>query len=63
MIPPCETALAKFFHNTNSLGKFEDENSVILRGQAVVGFNTLGGQVDDPNQTAVKSCAPGGPLG
>jgi len=61
LVPPCFRALGKFFHNTNSLGKFADRNSVILRGQAVLGINTLGGQVDDPNQTAAKSCAPGGP--
>ena len=61
LIGPCERALAKFFHNTNSLGKFEDENSVILRGQAVLGANSAAGQVDDPNQTAAPSCVPGGP--
>ena len=61
LIPPCKRALAKFFHNTNSLGKFADRNSVILRGQTVVGTNTAGGQVQDPNQTAAPSCAPGGP--
>lgn len=61
LVEPCEPALAKFFHNTNSLGKFADENSVILRGQSVVGFNTAGGVADDPNQTAAPSCAPGGP--
>jgi len=61
LIEPCEPALAKFFHNTNSLGKFEDENSVILRGQAVLGSNTFGGAVNDPNQTAAPSCVPGGP--
>jgi ABC-type transporter Mla subunit MlaD len=61
LIEPCERALSKFFHNTNSLGKFEDENSVILRGQAVVGFNSAGGVANDPNQTAAPSCAPGGP--
>ena len=61
LVGPCERALAKFFHNTNSLGKFEDDNSVILRGQSVFGANSAGGQVDDPNQTAAPSCAPGGP--
>jgi virulence factor Mce-like protein len=61
LLPPCFPALAKFFHNTNSLGKFADRNSVILRGQAVLGTNSAGGQVDDPNQTAAPSCAPGGP--
>jgi phospholipid/cholesterol/gamma-HCH transport system substrate-binding protein len=63
LTPPCFPALAKFFHNTNSLGKFADRNSVILRGQAVLGLNSLGGQVDDPNQNAAPSCVPGGPSG
>lgn len=61
MIPPCKRALAKFFHNTNSLGKFADRNSVILRGQTVVGTNSAGGKVQDPNQTVATSCVPGGP--
>ena len=61
LIPPCFRALGKFFHNTNSLGKFADKNSVILRGQAVLGLNSLGGVANDPNQTAARSCAPGGP--
>ncbi|HEX6391699.1 MAG TPA: MlaD family protein [Solirubrobacteraceae bacterium] len=61
LVPPCFKALGKFFHNTNSLGKFADRNSVILRGQAVLGVNSLGGVANDPNQTAARSCAPGGP--
>lgn len=61
LMPPCFRALQKFFHNTNSLGKFADRNSVILRGQSVMGTNSAGGQANDPNQTAARSCAPGGP--
>jgi ABC-type transporter Mla subunit MlaD len=61
MVVPCERALGKFFSNTNSLGKFADSRSVILRGETVVGANSAGGVVNDPNQTAAKSCAPGGP--
>lgn len=63
LIGPCRPQLQQFFHHTISLGKFADENSVILRGQAVVGTNSAAGQVDDPNQTAPPACTPGGPGG
>jgi ABC-type transporter Mla subunit MlaD len=56
---PCETALAKFFQNTISLGKFQSNLSVVLRGETVVGTNSAGGAVND--LVAPKSCAPGGP--
>ncbi len=61
LIPPCEPALAKFFQNTISLGKFQSDLSVILRGETVVGASSGGGVVKDPTQTAAPSCAPGGP--
>ncbi|MBA2349324.1 MAG: MCE family protein [Solirubrobacterales bacterium] len=60
LIGPCERALDKFFANTISLGKFADANSVILRGQTVVGASSAGGLVNDDNQTAAPSCTPGG---
>jgi ABC-type transporter Mla subunit MlaD len=59
LVVPCEPALAKFFQNTLSLGKFSSDYSVILRGETVVGLNSGGGAVRD--QTAAPSCAPGGP--
>lgn len=59
LIVPCEAALAKFFQNTISLGKFSTPDSVILRGETVMGLNSNGGTVND--QTAAPSCAPGGP--
>jgi ABC-type transporter Mla subunit MlaD len=61
LVPPCEPALAKFFQNTISLGKFQSNLSVILRGETVVGASSGGGVVKDPTQTAAQSCAPGGP--
>ncbi len=61
LVQPCERPIAKFFQNTISLGKFSDDNTVILRGQTVVGTASAGGGVNDPNQTATPSCAPGGP--
>lgn len=61
LVPPCEPALAKFFQNTISLGKFQSDLSVILRGETVVGASSAGGLVQDADQTAAKSCAPGGP--
>ncbi len=61
LVGPCERAIDKFFANTISLGKFADANSVILRGQTVVGVSSAGGLVNDDNQTAAKSCTPGGP--
>lgn len=60
LIGPCERPLNKFFANTLSLGKFADANSVILRGQTVVGVSSGGGLVNDDNQTAAPSCTPGG---
>jgi hypothetical protein len=59
LVVPCEPALAKFFQNTISLGKFQSNLSVILRGETVSGLNSNGGTVND--QTAAPSCAPGGP--
>ena len=59
LVVPCEPALAKFFQNTISLGKFQSDLSVILRGETVAGLNSGGGVVND--QTAAPSCAPGGP--
>lgn len=58
-VVPCEPALADFFQNTDSLGKFQSDYSVILRGETVVGTNSGGGVVND--LTAAPSCAPGGP--
>jgi ABC-type transporter Mla subunit MlaD len=58
LIEPCEAALAEFFQNTISLGKFSDDLSVILRGETVAGLNSTGAIND---QTAAQSCAPGGP--
>ena len=59
LVVPCEPALAKFFQNTLSLGKFSSGYSVILRGEAVAGLNSGGGVIAD--ETAAPSCAPGGP--
>jgi ABC-type transporter Mla subunit MlaD len=59
LVVPCEPALAKFFQNTISLGKFQSNLSVILRGETVAGLSSGGGTVND--QTAAPSCAPGGP--
>ena len=59
LVVPCEPALAKFFQNTLSLGKFSSNYSVILRGETVTGLNSGGGVVND--LTAAPSCAPGGP--
>jgi ABC-type transporter Mla subunit MlaD len=59
LVVPCEPALAKFFQNTISLGKFQSDLSVILRGETVAGLNSNGGLIND--QTAAQSCAPGGP--
>lgn len=59
MVVPCEPALAKFFQNTISLGKFQTDLSVVLRGETVVGANSYAGALND--QTAAPSCAPGGP--
>lgn len=57
LIPACEPALAKFFHNTISLGKFYDTNdAVIIRGQTVA----AGGEQQQPNQRRADSCAPHG---
>jgi ABC-type transporter Mla subunit MlaD len=61
LVVPCEPALAKFFQNTISLGKFQSDYSVILRGETVVGLSSGAGVIQDPDQTAAKSCAPGGP--
>jgi len=58
-IVPCEPALAAFFQNTDSLGKFQSSYSVILRGETVLGLNSGGGLVAD--EVAPQSCAPGGP--
>lgn len=58
-IEPCERPLAKFFHNTISLTKFSDNRATIVRGQTVF----AGGGPDTANQTATKSCVPGGPKG
>jgi ABC-type transporter Mla subunit MlaD len=59
LVGGCEPALAKFFQNTISLGKFQSNLSVILRGEAVSGLNSGGGVINE--QTAAPSCAPGGP--
>lgn len=59
LVVPCEPALAKFFQNTISVGKFQSDLSVILRGETVTGLSSGGGVVND--QTAAPSCAPGGP--
>ena len=59
LVVPCEPALADFFQNTDSLGKFSSDYSVILRGETVLGLNSGGGVVND--LVAPKSCAPGGP--
>ena len=59
LVSGCEPALAKFFQNTISLGKFQSDLSVILRGETVAGLNSGGGAIND--QTAAQSCAPGGP--
>ena len=61
LVVPCEPALAKFFENTDSLGKFSSAYSVILRGETVAGLNSGGGLVND--QSVATSCAPGGPTG
>lgn len=61
LVVPCEPALAKFFQNTISLGKFQTPYSVVLRGETVVGLSSGGGVIKDADQTAAKSCAPGGP--
>lgn len=64
LIEPCERAIAKFFQNTISLGKYADQNSVILRGQSIAGQNSISGNdadAGDPNLYAPESCAPGGP--
>jgi len=60
-VKPCEKALAKFFHNTLSIGKFQDERAVIIRGQTVVSQGTAGGGAADLGQVPAPSCAPGGP--
>ena len=44
LVVPCEPALAKFFQNTISLGKFQSDYSVILRGETVVGLSSGGGR-------------------
>jgi ABC-type transporter Mla subunit MlaD len=59
LVVPCEPALGKFFQNTLSLGKFQSNLSVILRGETVAGLNSYAGTVHD--ETAAPSCAPGGP--
>jgi virulence factor Mce-like protein len=51
-VVPCELAVEKFFANTLSLMKFSDSRGGIPRGQTVDGAG--------PNQSATKSCAPGG---
>jgi len=63
LVLPCEDALAKFFQNTISVGKFQAQYGVIIRGETVVGSNSVAGLVQDPDLTAAKSCAPGGPGG
>lgn len=60
-IVPCEYPLQKFFHNTISVTKFHNGSFGFPRGQLVAGPSQLGGQIDDPAQTAAPSCAPGGP--
>jgi virulence factor Mce-like protein len=60
-IVPCEDALAKFFQNTVSLTKFYDFHGDIVRGQVVSGTNSVAGLMQDPNASAAKSCAAGGP--
>ena len=58
LVVPCETALAKFFENTISLGKFQSNLSVILRGETVVGASSSGQNI--PDQVQPTSCVPGG---
>jgi ABC-type transporter Mla subunit MlaD len=52
-VVPCELAVQKFFANTLSLMKFYDARGIVARGQTINGMDT--------NQSAAKSCAPGGP--
>ena len=59
-IEPCERVLAKFFHNTISLTKFSDNRATIVRGQTV---SAGGDEGENANQTAARSCVPGGPKG
>ncbi len=59
LVVPCEPALADFFQNTLSLGKYSSDLSIIIRGETVVGANSASGLVND--LVAPQSCAPGGP--
>src|SRR5207253_1268562 len=58
LVVPCEPALAKFFENTISLGKFQSNLSVILRGETVTGASSGGQNI--PDQVQPTSCVPKG---
>ena len=61
-VVPCELAIQKFFAWTLSIGKFYDEWGVRPRGEVLAGTNSVAnGNVHDPELTAGKSCAKGGP--
>jgi virulence factor Mce-like protein len=58
LVEPCEPALADFFQNTISIGKFSSNLSVILRGETVVGTDSGAGLVND--LVKPTSCLPSG---
>ena len=60
-IVPCELAVQKFFQNTISVFKFSSARAPFPRGHTIAGISTAGGLVNDPDQRAFKSCAPGAP--
>ncbi|HET9073642.1 MAG TPA: MlaD family protein [Solirubrobacteraceae bacterium] len=59
LVIPCEPALADFFQNTLSVGKYSTSLATIIRGEAVTGVSSYNGTVNDQVQPA--SCAPGNP--
>ncbi|EHN10672.1 virulence factor Mce family protein [Patulibacter medicamentivorans] len=60
-IVPCELAVSKFFQWTVSVGKFYGVRGAVLRGDPIVGTNTLAGLIPDLGLTSKPDCAAGGP--
>ncbi len=55
-VVPCLTAVSRFFQWTPSVIKFGDANGANPRADLSIGYDSLDGQLRDPNQVRTASC-------